>query len=210
MHQPADERFANSHDELYGFNRLHYTNDARQDSSAHHLPRNSAPSRAVAAPDRDTGDGSAKIGRENRALALEPENRAVDVGFVQKHADVVRQIPGRKVVCAIDDDVIRLDDLHGILASEHGIVQDHVDVGVGVLDAVASAVELLAADIFCAVQHLTLQIREIDDIEINESQCADPAAARSKAMGGAQVRPFRYKAPWPPSASSVRRALPPA
>ena len=186
MHEPADQRLADSHDQLHGFDSLHHPDHARQHAkhatlraARHHPGRRRLGIQAAIA-------GTVKARRKDGALALEPEDRAIDVRLVQEDADVVREIPRRKIVRAIDDDVVLLDDLSGILAAEHGVVQDDMHVRIDVLDPVARAVELLAADILRAMEHLALEIRVIDDIEINEPECADPRCGKIKSDRGAK------------------------
>ena len=45
------------------------------------------------------------------------------------------------------------------------------------------AIPLLAADVFCSVQNLPLQIREIDAVAIDETNRADACGRKVKAEG---------------------------
>jgi len=54
-----------------------------------------------------------------------------------------------------------------------------VDVG----QTVFGRLQLFAPDVFSAMQNLSLQIAVIDDVEINQSQPSDAAAARYKPSG---------------------------
>ena len=57
-------------------------------------------------------------------------------------------------------------------------MKDDLHVRIDVFDPVARAVELLAPDILCSMKHLALQIREIDNIEIDEPKRADPGRGK--------------------------------
>ena len=110
---------------------------------------------------------------KNGALTVEAKNRAVDIRLLQENADVVAQVARGKIIRAIDDDIVGLDDLAGILGLEEGVVEIDLHIGVDLFDAIAGAVELLAADIFRSVQNLALQVRVVDDIEIHEPERAN-------------------------------------
>ena len=134
--------------------------------------------------------GTAQVRREDRGLALETKNRPVDVWFLEENADVVREITRRKIVRAVDHDVIRLDQPAGVFAREQAIVQVHLHVGIDVFDAVPGRIEFLAADIRRAVQDLPLQIGKIDDIEIHQPHPPHPGGGQIQGDG-------RAKAPCP-------------
>ena len=48
----------------------------------------------------------ARVRNEHRSLALEPEDRSMDDGYPQMQRGIVDQVAGRKVVGAVDDQVI--------------------------------------------------------------------------------------------------------
>ena len=149
--EPTDERFADAHDEFDRLDRLHDADDAGQHAqhaafraARHHARRRRfGKHAAVARP--------AKMRREHGALSVEAEDRAVDVRLFQENADVVREIARGKIVGAVDDDVIRLDDSARVLRSEIRVVQIHLHVRVHLADAVARAVQFLAAHVLRAV-----------------------------------------------------------
>ncbi len=59
--------------------------------------------------------------------------------------------------------------------------------GVDGVQAIAGGVQLGPADVGGAVQHLALQVAEIDDVEIDQADAAD--------AGGGQVQPQRRAEP---------------
>ena len=196
MNQPPDQRLADADDQLHRFDGLHHADDSRQHAehaafgAARHHPgrRRFGIEAAIARP--------AQARRKNRALAFKPEDRAVDVRLVEEDTNIVGEIAGREIVGAVDDDIVVFDDLDGVVAAEHGVVKDDMDVGIDILDAIARAIELLASHVLRAVQDLALEIRIVDNVEIDQPKCADagrgqvkrdrrsePASANAKHLG---------------------------
>ena len=59
------------------------------------------------------------VGRvEDRRLAVETEDAAVDIRLLQQHADVVDEVARGEVVGAVDDQVIGTADLHCVRRGE--------------------------------------------------------------------------------------------
>ena len=52
---------------------------------------------------------SAQMRREDAGLSFEAKNRAVDVRFAREDTNVVRQISCRKIIRAVDDDIVWRD-----------------------------------------------------------------------------------------------------
>ena len=180
MDKAADERFANAYDELDSFNRLHDPNHAWQ--NAQHATFCTAWNHpwwwrfgveaAIA--------GTAEMRGKNRALAVEAEDRAVDVRLLQKNTDVIAQVACGEIVRAVDHDVIGFDDLAGVLGLEEGVVQVDLHIRVDFFDAVAGAVEFLAAYILRSMQNLALEVRVVHDIEIHKPERADACGSQIK------------------------------
>ena len=151
MHEAADEWFANTHDQFDGLNRLHDADHSWQNAQHatlgaawHHAWRWRLGVEATVAR-------ASQVRGKNRALSVEAEDRAVDVWLLEKNTDVVAQIARGKIIRAIDHDIIRLHDLAGILRLKEGVVEIHLNIRIDFFDAVAGAVELLAADILRSV-----------------------------------------------------------
>ena len=108
--EPADQRLADAGDQLDRLGRLDDADDARQHAehaafgAARHEPGRRR-LRIQAAIARTV------LGREHRRLPLEPEDAAVGVRLAEQHARVVGQIARREVVGAVEDDVVRLEQL---------------------------------------------------------------------------------------------------
>src|SRR5439155_14573356 len=65
---------------------------------------------------------SAQVRREDAGLALETKDRAVNIGLAEQHAGVVGQVARRKIVRAVHNDVVWLDDIEGVLARAPRVV----------------------------------------------------------------------------------------
>ena len=117
--------------------------------------------------------------RKHGRLTIEPEDGAVDVRLFQEDADVVDEVAGREIVGTVDHHIVVAEDLHGVFAGERGFEFIDLQVRVDVLHGLCRRVELLLADVFGAMNHLALQISEIDHVEINDTDAAN--------AGGRQV-----------------------
>ena len=150
----------------------------------------------------DPGDGrfrkktavtwSVEVRRENGGLAIEAKNRAVDVWFARPNANIVRQITRRKIIRPIHHDVVIAHDRHRVLAAKSVFVQNHFNMRIGVAQAVARRFQLWSADIFCSMQNLALQIRKIDFIVINQTECS--YTSRGQIKRGRGTEPARTDA----------------
>jgi hypothetical protein len=58
-----------------------------------------------------------------------------------------------------------------------------VDEGIDVFDSIGSGVELGASDVFGAVEDLALKIRFVDDVEVDEAECADTGGGEVECGG---------------------------
>ncbi len=110
---------------------------------------------------------------ERRDLAVEAEDRAVHDGLLVKDARVVDEIPRGEVVAAVDDDVVLREDPIDVRAGEALLVLHHLHVGVQILDRDLGARHLLHADAARRVEDLPLQVRHVDDVEVDEAERAD-------------------------------------
>src|SRR5215831_8502287 len=115
---------------------------------------------------------------EDRSLALEPEDRAVNIGLPQQHAGVVGQIARLKIIGAVNDDVVVLDDAERVLRSERKLVSVDLHVWIDVGQTVFRGLQLFAPDILRAVQNLSLQVAVINDVEIDQSQSPDARSGK--------------------------------
>ena len=127
------------------------------------------------------------LGPEHRGLAVEPVDRAPDVGLAQQHGRVVDEVAGREVVGAVDDQVVGLEDLEDVGRVEPLLVQHDLDVGVGLLDRLLGADRLRLPDVGLAVDDLALQVRLVDDVEVDDPERADPGGGQVEQRGRAEA-----------------------
>src|SRR5208283_3888270 len=114
----------------------------------------------------------ASFGGEDTGLALEAEDGAIRVGLAEQDAGVVDQVAGLEVVRAVGDDVVVLEYFEGVGAGEHGVVLDHVHVGVQRLQHDFGGIDLELADGGGGVDDLALQVAGIDGVEVNQAEGA--------------------------------------
>ena len=139
--QPADQRVADPDDQLDDLVGLERADDPGQhaEHAALGAGRHQARRRrlreeaAVARPLRSP---------EDRDLALETEDRAVDVGLAQHHAGVVDQVAGREVVGPVHDEVVVLEQVERVAGFEPGLVRDDPDVRVDPAQALGRGFDL--------------------------------------------------------------------
>ncbi len=124
---------------------------------------------------------------EHPHLTLEAEDRAVDVRLAEEHAGVVDQVAGGKVVGAVHHHVVGLEELQGVVRGEAGLVGHHVDVGVDLGQALAGCRELRPAHVRGAVEHLAMEVRLVDHVEVHEPQGADPGGRQVEGERRAQA-----------------------
>jgi hypothetical protein len=119
--------------------------------------------------------------RENGALPLEPRDRSINKRLFQKNADIVAKVAGRKIVRAIDDEIIRRKNPHRIRGFEADIVKFDANMRIYLAKTLAGALDLLFSDIPAAMQDLTLEVRLVHHIEIDDSQSANPCGGEVKS-----------------------------
>ena len=186
--QPADERLADAEQDLQRLGRLDGADDAGQD------PEDTA----LGAARHGSGWGrlgvEAAIARaalrpEDARLALEAEDRAVDVRLAEEVAGVVRQVARLEVVRAVDDHVVAAQDVERVLAAERRRVRLDRDVRVQRAQAARRAVELRPADEARVVQDLPLQVALLHHVELDDPDAAHPGGR--EVQGGRRAEPAR-------------------
>src|SRR5262249_47973767 len=95
---------------------------------------------------------------EDTRLTFEAKDRAVDVWLARQHARVVHEVARGKVVSAVNDDVVVAKETQRVLPGETRFVSLDLDVRVDVAQSIARRFDLATAEIFCAVNDLSLQV----------------------------------------------------
>lgn len=122
-------------------------------------------------------------------------------GFFSKtQASLIGELRG-EVVGAVEDEIVILvaDDVADVLRGHHLVVGVDLDVGVHRRDGLLARLHLSLADVLRLVDDLALQVREVDDVEVDEadgadaggceihrSRCAEAARADDEHLAGEQ------------------------
>ena len=178
--KPADQRLALADDELQSFRGLDRAHDSGQHAqhAAFGAGRNQSRRGRFgiqAAVARAAGSA------ENRDLALEAEDRAVNVGLAEQHAGIVHQIARGEIVRAVDDDVVVLEKIERVLAGQARFVRVDLNFRIQIAQMVGGRFDFGTAHVAGAEQHLALQVREIHGIEIHEADAAHARRGQIKA-----------------------------
>ena len=110
------------------------------------------------------------MGRKHRCLTFKPEYRAVDIWLTCKHTDIIGQIARSEIVRAVDDHVVISHNSLCVLTGQPALEQLDFNVWIDIAETVARLFEFAAADVFCSVKNLSLQIGELDAVEIDQSK----------------------------------------
>src|SRR2546426_732634 len=115
---------------------------------------------------------------EDARLTFEPEDRPVDVRFVQEDGRIIHEVPCREVVRPIDDHVVVTQDVQRVVGRQSGLVGLHVDVRIDLRDPFFRDLDLLAPDVLRPIEHLALEIRLVDHVEVDDPEAADAGRAQ--------------------------------
>ena len=136
VEQASNQRLAYADDQLDGLNCLQQANDPRQNAEHARLRavrdcvwrRRLWKKAPVARP--------AQVRRKHSRLPLEPEYRAVHVGFSGENTDVVRKIARSEIIRAVHNNVVFRHNLGSVFAGETALMQFDTDLGVDVAEPV--------------------------------------------------------------------------
>ena len=129
---------------------------------------------------------------EHGRLAFELPDRPIDERLLQHHGRIVGEVAGGEVVAAVHDDVELLEDAERVLGGEVLPELDHLHVGVEGLEGQAGRFGLRHPDPVVGVEDLTLQIREVDHVHVDDADRADPR--RREVEGHRRPEPPRADA----------------
>src|SRR5207237_6522099 len=104
-------------------------------------------------------------GFEDGGLTVEEENTAVHEDLICEVAGVIHEIPGREVVRAVNDEIVLRDDLHRVVGGERRVMDNDVYVRIVREKRLLRRFGLLPADVIVLGEYLSLQVREVDNIE---------------------------------------------
>ena len=124
---------------------------------------------------------------EGGDLSLEAQDRGRDDGLAEPHSCIVQEVAGREVVGAVDDHVVRLDELEDVRRVEARVVCDDLHVGVERLDRSLRRSRLRDADPVGRVDHLALEVRRVDDVVVDDPD--RPDAGGGEVERGRRAKP---------------------
>ncbi len=120
---------------------------------------------------------------EHRGLSLEPEDGAVHERNPQEHTRVIDEIASGEVVTPVHHHVPALEDSERVFRGQPNGVFFHPDIRVNVRDAAVRGFGLRSSDGRRIVQHLPLQIAELNHVSVDHAQAAN-ARGRQVEGGG--------------------------
>ena len=172
MHEPAAGDVTGAEHELDDLGRLQGAHDAGQNAEnpPFRAGRHDAGRRRYRKQAAVAGAAAVVV---HRQLPLESDDGCGDQRFAFEHAGIVDQVAGRKVVGAVGNDIVSGNDLAGVVAGQRAGVLSDLDVRVEVAKPRCAAGEFGLPYLAVAEQHLAMQVRRVDLIELDEPQAAD-------------------------------------
>ncbi len=185
--QASDHGRAFAQREFQNLRRLNATDDAGQHAedaafcaTRHHAGRRRFGIQTAVAR-------AAEVRREHAGLALEPEDRAIDIRLLEQHAGVVSEIARREIVRAVHHDIVGADEIEGVAGIDRGVVDDHFDVRIDARDGFFGGNRFGATHIRVRVENLPLQIGIIHRVEIHDADLADARSGKIHRYGRAET-----------------------
>src|SRR5713226_7265410 len=129
----------------------------------------------------------AAFGPENARLSFETKDGTVDVGFAGEHTGVVDEIARRKVVGAVNNHIVVTEKLKRVRAGQTGFVSFDLDVRIDVFETIARRSYFRTAYVARAVNDLSLQVRSVNHIEINQSKSSHAGRRQIHSQRRAQT-----------------------
>ena len=115
------------------------------------------------------------MGLEGGDLAVEAQHRARDECPPGGYGGVVDEVAGGEVVAAVEDEVVVAEEPGGVGFSQPFVVGLDADGGVERPDGGGGALGLGPADAVRAVDHLALEVGDIDIVVVDDAERADPS-----------------------------------
>src|SRR5690349_11693096 len=171
--QPILERSSLPQDDLDGFGRLNDSDETGEDAEHAALGATGNETRGRWLRIQAAIAGAVFI-REYGGLPFETENGSVHIRLLQQNAGIVHQVTSGEVVGAVNDDVVVAKNVQRVFAVQRDIILFNLQIRIDVLHFLGGGIELFAADIFGAVNDLALQIGDIDLVEIDKTDAANP------------------------------------
>ena len=137
-------------------------------------------------------------------LTLEADNARVRERLFGHDACIVDEELSREIIGSIDDEIVILDEVHDVFAGDEGVVRNHLHIRVHGFHRFLGGLHFGLAHILCGVDNLALQIGEVNDIGISNTNRAntccgevhgdwstEATGADDEHLGGNSVRVVR-------------------
>ena len=107
------------------------------------------------------------------SLAFEAVDCRRHQHLLLQHTGVVDLVARAQPVAAIDDQIVGIDEIHHVSCGHFGVMRPHLDQRIEGPEARSGGSDLGHADIGLCVQHLALQVPDVDGVEIDDAERAD-------------------------------------
>ena len=124
---------------------------------------------------------------EDAQLSLEAVDRSVDVRHPEENGRVVDQIASREVVGTVHDYAVAPQEVERVLGGKAHRVGYDPRARVERLDPLLRCGHLGATDVRGRVEHLALEVRELDRIEVHDADLAHAGRRKIECGGGSQT-----------------------
>jgi len=126
------------------------------------------------------------MGLDRRQLTFEAEHAGGDERFLGEEAGVVHEKTSGKIIRTVEHDVELGDQRKDVVAVDVLVIGLDRDLRVDRRQGFAARLHFRHADRRRGVQDLPLQVREVDDITIDQTDGADTGGSEIKSGGRAE------------------------
>ena len=120
-------------------------------------------------------------------LALKADDARMGEGLLRHHARIVDEELRREIVCPVNHEIVILDEVKDVPARDERVVRNHLHVGIHRFHRLFCGLHLQLAHVLGGVDNLALQIREIHDVGIGNTDSADTCRREVHGGRGAQA-----------------------
>ena len=124
---------------------------------------------------------------EGRNLAFKPQDGARYQCLARQMTSIVEQEPGVEIVRPVGNHVIIVNQPHDVGFRKALFVSDQPNTWIDLSDRGLGAFDFCFPYSACCVNHLTLQIGQIDHVVIDHTQRSDAGSGQVEGQRGAQA-----------------------
>src|SRR5690349_12880592 len=118
---------------------------------------------------------------ENAGLPFKAKDRPVNIRLARQHGGIVDEIACLVIVGAVYDNVVFAKQVESILAVEQSVIRLDLYIRVNVVQPLGRRLDLGPADIFGAVDYLSLQIGLVNDVKIDQPDSTHTCGGQIKS-----------------------------